>query len=353
MTLRPLVSTAAMVVLALLFLALLLSGYFRSDRSPGGSKTCIAWVRRGLIAALVLFCMAGPSVKEISEQKNSNIEIVLAVDRTGSMAAEDGPEGAPRFDAVRADLEAIVEETPGARYAVLTWDSTARIELPFTTDSSAVLSFAETLHQEVTMYSKGSSLDRPVLELTDLLESAATQRPENIRYLVLFTDGEASGADTNHLAGTAFEAVRPLIDGGGVVGYGTEEGGVMRLYQPGQGWDESTSQGDYMTDPSGPPGGPKNESGESLAVSRIDVASLTELSEVLDVPLLLNPDQSEVRAFAAELMSDAKELPERTKTHYDYRYVLWAPALAVLPLLAWEVFGDARELARLRRTRAI
>ncbi len=353
MTLRPLISVAGLVLLALTLLALVLFGYFRADRNSGYPGAPVAWFRRALLAALVVFSLAGPSVKEPSEQKSSNVEIVFAVDRTGSMAAEDGPGGAPRFDAVRDDVETIVKETGGSRYAVLTWDSTSRIELPFTTDSSAVLSFAETLHQEVTAYSKGSSLDRPVSELVDLLESARTQRPENIRYLVLLTDGEPSGEGANQQGVSAFESVQPLIDGGGVVGYGTEDGGVMRIYQPGQGWDPETPPSEYMTDPSAAPGGPVNDRGESLAVSRIDLASLEELSDVLAIPLLVNPDEARVKSFARDLMKDAKEFPGRAGERYTYQYVLWAPALAMLPLLAWEVGSDARALARLRKSRAI
>lgn len=357
MTFRPLMEPGAIVFYGLVLLALILVGCFRAksavDSHPGAARPWLVWLRRALIAALVVFSLAGPAVREAGEETTSNVEIVFAVDRTGSMAAEDGPGGAPRFDGVRADIAAIVEGSPGARYAVLTWDSSARVELPFTTDASAVLSFAEVLHQEITVYSKGSSLDRPVAELKDLLESAAEQRPENVRYLILFSDGEASGGSATQEPATAFESLRTLIDGGGVIGYGTSEGGVMRLYQPGQGWDDSVPDGQYIVDPDAGPGGPRNEQGEPLAVSVIDTASLTSVSESLGVPLLINPSEAEVRSFSEALMEKAEQLPTRTGKRYTYSYVLWAPALAILALLAWEIPSDARKLGQLRRTRAI
>lgn len=318
--------------------------FARLGASPG-----LAWLRRALISALMVTALAGPAIPAEEVELTSNVEIVLAVDRTGSMAAEDGPDGAPRLDAVRRDIVALVDATAGARYAVVTWDSESRVELPFTTDSSAVASFAEVLHQEVSEFSAGSSMDLPVATLEELLASAAEQRPQNARYLVLLTDGESTGSyaqmSPEQLAAT-WAPLEQYIDGGAVIGYGTDQGGPMKRYLPGQGLgvdaDDQGSESQYITDDSGSPG-----------ISKIDVPALTAIADALGLELLLNPPEDHVEDLGIRLMEQSTTLPDRQASRMRYRYVVWIPALAICLLLVWEVYADARELARLRRTGAI
>ncbi len=354
MTLRPFAATSTLILLAIVVLALCVAGYVlatrgKQNRPEGKENPALTWIRRFLISALMVFTLAGPAVQSEEIEVTSNIEIVFAIDRTGSMAAEDLAEGRTRIDAVKDDVLALLDATAGSRYAIVTWDSTTRVELPFTTDGSAARSFAEVMHQEITEFSKGSSSTRPVNTLYDLLTSAEEQRPENIRYLIVMSDGESTDSEATYE--TAWSELAPLIDGGAVIGYGSEQGGPMRVFVPGQGLSGSTEE--YMTDPSANPGGPTNDAGEPLAISRIDTESLRQISDELGVELLLNPTESKVEALGTGLMDQAESLPDRTGTRHLYRYVTWIPALAISLLLVWEVAQDAKELARMRRTGGI
>lgn len=356
MTLRPFVPTPTLILLAIVLAALCVAGYVLATRGnrtiPGGrEKPALTWIRRLLISALMVFALAGPAVQAEDIEVTSNIEIVLAVDRTGSMGAEDLEDGRTRIDAVKDDILALLDATAGSRYAIVTWDSTTRVELPFTTDSSAARSFADVLHQEITEFSKGSSSTRPVSTLRDLLTSAEEQRPENIRYLIVMSDGESTDAAVASAHEAPWSDLAPLIDGGAVIGYGTEAGGPMKMFVPGQGLSGATEE--YMTDPSAPAGGPTNEDGESLAISRIDTNSLRDMADQLGVELLVNPSQGQVDGLGADLMERAEALPDRTGLRHQYRYVVWVPAVAMALLLIWEVARDAMELSRMRRTGAI
>lgn len=121
----PLAEPQMIVLFVLALLALTIWGAWRARKAAGSKRgrgrAVIAWVRRFLIGAALAVALAGPSVPAEEIELTSNIEIVFAVDRTGSMAAEDGPEGAPRLDAVRSDIVAILQATAGSRYSVLTW----------------------------------------------------------------------------------------------------------------------------------------------------------------------------------------------------------------------------------------
>ncbi len=334
MTFTPLVSVPFLVVFTLSAAGLVLWGYRRTKGSSLVSRPGVQAIRRALMAAMVVLALAGPAIPREDVLSSSNVEIVFAIDRTGSMAAEDGPDGAPRLDAVRRDVAAIVEGTASARYAVVTWDSSARVELPFTTDSSAVLAFADALHQEVSEFSSGSATTRPVGEVVELLEHGANQRPQNIRYLVVFTDGEPT---SNVGPERDWTEVAPLIDGGAVIGYGTEEGGPMRIFLPGgAGTDE------YMVDEDG-----------SEAISRIDLEGLEQLASESGLPLLVNPDEGQVNELATSLMTDADLVDDERRVSTHYRYLTWVPALLLGVLVVWEAASFTGLMMRLRRTDAL
>ena len=118
-------------------------------------------VRRGAITCALLSILIGPSVPGEAQKVTTNVEVWLAIDRTGSMAAEDWEGGKTRLQGVSHDVEQILQAAPGARYRIITWDSQADTELPLTSDLGAVRSFVSTLTQEVSSSSRGSSPDRP------------------------------------------------------------------------------------------------------------------------------------------------------------------------------------------------
>ncbi len=343
----PLVETSMVVLFAITATGLCIWGYIRAKKKPG-SDALLTWIRRLLISAVVVVALMGPAIPQEELKLTSNVELVFAVDRTGSMAAEDGPGGEPRLDAVRRDIVSILESTVGARYAVVTWDASARVELPFTTDASAVEAFADVLHQEITEFSAGSLAERPVKVLHDLLESAAEQRPENVRYLIVISDGETMDAGGGGTSGNLdWSSLGSLIDGGVVLGYGTAEGGPMRSFTAGGG-----GTGDYITDPDSPEN-PEGPDGEPLAISRIDEDALKGVAGALDVPLLVNPTESDLETLGEKLMADASMHAERKGSRDRYRYIVWAPGIALGLLLVLEVSADASRAARLRRSGAI
>lgn len=303
MIFQPLVSPVVLVLFAVLWVALTLLTV--RARAP----------RRLALGALIGLILAGPSIPGEELEMTSNVEIYLAVDRTGSMAAEDWEDGQPRLAGVARDIVELVDDTAGARYAILTWDSTARLELPVTTDSSAVDSFAQVLHQELAEFSAGSSLSRPADLLLATLADAAESRPENKRFLVVFTDGEETDPED---FSPAWAQIANLIDGGAVLGYGTEGGGPMRTYP----------DGEYITDEEG-----------NQELSYLDPATLEQLADTLGVPLLLNPTSLDQLDFMAE----AQQIQDERNQQQTYRYLVWPLALGAGVLLLFELRVLARD----------
>lgn len=340
-----------LVVFGVVWLALVGYGFYgslkrskrkRSDEtkrksSPSRRSAWLGLVRRSLLGIVLVFALAGPAVSIEREDITTNVEIYLAVDRTGSMAAED-VDGKPRLDLVRENIDGLLESAPGARYSIVTWDGGARKELPLTTDTSAVASFAELLHQEISEFSAGSSLNRPVDMIAEDMASSAELRPGNRRYLVIISDGESTDPNFSEID-QQWEEVADNIDGGAVWGYGTEAGGPMKIYESGTGPTD-----EYIPDPNDP---------DEKALSMMDQNSLQSLADMLEVRLFVNPDDGEISALGKGFMdgSEAQNVESRKNTALNY--VIWPFGIAAALLIGWECIAFAHQTMTWRRRHAL
>lgn len=324
MTIHPIlpVWALALLVLPLLVFCVVMLVRQRTRR--------LAWIRRTAIAAAIAAIAIGPSTTELQATTvQSNAAIFFVVDRTGSMAAEDWNEGQPRLEGVKADINAIVEQFPGARFSIIAWDSQATRQLPLTTDARAVKSWTDTLRQELTNFSTGSQVDRPLDALTEALAGAAERTPEDIRLVYFLSDGENTDGDDSSASAPlrSYEAAGELTDGGGVLGYGTTEGGRMRSY------DGVTPVADspYIQDPA---------TGTD-AISVIDEVTLRTIAEQLGVPYVhrIAPDSVEDVTSGISLETIAGD---GRREQEIYRPIIWPSAGLILALLAWELFATAR-----------
>src|SRR5699024_282620 len=233
----------------------------------------VAWLRRGLMVALLLVVALRPVTPLEGEQtERMNANVFFVVDRTGSMNAEDYHGEQPRLEGVQADMERIMEMTEGSRYSIIGFDSSATQQLPLTTDAGAAAAWIDTLETEPTAYSQGSNMDRPLTTLLTALTETRRDDPDPHILVYFLADGE----NTDEREAEPFSQTASLVDGGAVLGYGTTEGGQMRA----SGGD---TDGEYITDESGQPG-----------VSRIDEEQLETIAGQMGVPYLHRDDPEAV-----------------------------------------------------------
>lgn len=299
-----------------------------------------ARIRRGAIALVTATLVCTPSVARVEPLVGVNVEVYIAVDLTGSMAAEDYDGDHPRLVGVRADLEQLVEQLPGARYSVISYSSTTTRQLPLTTDSRAVIAWGQTARQELTDYSAGSAIDRPVDELERILADAQQENPHATRLLFLLTDGESSTrtqaeGDTKHPE--EFARLASYISGGAVLGYGTTNGGKMREYDGTPATGAGTN-GPYIID---------KATGQP-AISKLDDAALRTAADALAIPYVHreHPGTLDVQVDGMDL-NELVEVSDRNITVQVPRY--WgAPAILAVLIVA-ELFTLGRRLGELRR----
>lgn len=288
------------------------------------------WAMR-LVMLLACFAMfLRPGIPGgATETLATDTDIVLVVDTTASIVAEDWNGDEPRLDGVRADVQRIVDEYPGARFALITFDATADLRMPMTTDTTSLISSLEVLRPEVTSQSRGSSIGIAAPLLEETLSNAAATSEDRSRMVFYFGDGEQTASSPPE----PFDASAPLTDAGAVFGYGTTEGGPMKL---------TTGS----VDPSD--GGGYIEYQGANALSAIDEQNLEAIAAELGV---------EYQHRTADAEPTLPEAPSTTVGYSESGSVgnvtelYWIAALVVVALLGVELARAGMLVARLRHLR--
>lgn len=190
-----------------------------------GQQRHSAWLR---VAALFLSALAAfrpVAGAEAPDAASAEVDVVIMIDRTTSMGAEDYAGRRPRLDGVAADVASLANAMPAARFGVVVMDNQSRIALPLTTDTAAVVALADTVGWRENAQATGSDIMIGVADAKRLLEQSVESRPRARRYLVYLGDGE----QTAPTAPTSGAELAPLLNDAMVLGYGTARGGPMRV----------------------------------------------------------------------------------------------------------------------------
>ena len=306
-------------------------------------------LRRFLIVVAVSIMGAGPSIHGEAQEVTSTLEVYFVIDRTGSMAAEDWDGNKPRIDGVRNDVAIMMNILTGSRFSIMSWDSKVHTDLPLTSDASAVVSYMDSFDRELSSSSQGSSVNRPAQDLVKLLKKNKERHPQNVRALFVFSDGETSNQNhwTSAPSGEAsdWDAVKEYIDGGLILGYGTKEGGPMKVLRLGDTGSQSGGEPEYIHDASQPD--------NPIAISKIDEAALEDVASRVGVDYVHSPDKSAIESHARSVLDKATTLAESRNLKDTYRYIIWPFALLLGGLLAWEGATLALRAQQLRNSHAI
>lgn len=283
------------------------------------------WVVRVLLVLACAALLLRPGIPGGSTLTlATDTDVVIVVDTTSSIVAEDWGDGERRLDGVRADVDALVDAYPGARFALITFDASAQLRLPLTTDATALTTSMSVLQPEVTAQSRGSSIGIAHDLLAETLAGAAELSPERARLVFYFGDGEQTASGEPE----SFAASAPYVVGGAVFGYGTSSGGPMRLTTGGLDASREYIQLD----------------GER-ALSVIDEAALETIAGQLGVPY---------QHRTADTPPDFPPAPTTTTAYDDARTVgsiidlSWIVALVVAVLLAFELARATMLVTRMR-----
>ncbi|MBX3098079.1 MAG: VWA domain-containing protein [Salinibacterium sp.] len=315
----------------------------RRDRVAAGR-----WLARLAMIVLLIVIASRPTIPTDGQgpKASGGLEVYVVVDTTSSMAAEDWGNAQPRLDGVKADVEKIVDALVGAQFSLVTFDAVAVQRVPLTTDSSAMISAVSVVRQEVTTYSRGSSIDVAVPRLQKLLSEAQALAPDQRRVLFYLGDGE----QTASLPPGSFAELAPYLNGGAVLGYGTTAGARM-LENLG---DQPTRFGDTATGAPTPTPAPVDTSfiqdysgSEPVdAVSRIDETALKSIADELGLTYVHRASDSSVLPALAGI--DVGELTIEAGEPDSSVELYWIFVIPFGILVLLELFGVGALVLELR-----
>ena len=175
-----------------------------------------AFVRtRALAAALACACFVLALLRPVTPGRDAELQpdVVLCVDVSRSMQATDG---APtRFDAMVAQVEALLDTAVGSRFALVAFAGDAQLVAPLTADRAAVRWLLQELRPGAVVARAGTDLSKPLQLAAQLLDSAHT-----VGEVVLLSDGEEQQGDGAAVA----QALRVAGHRVQSIGYGSEAG---------------------------------------------------------------------------------------------------------------------------------
>ncbi|MBQ2020102.1 MAG: VWA domain-containing protein [Rikenellaceae bacterium] len=278
-----------------------------------------------LAVVFLILAAARPQVgSKLREEHQKGIEMMLVVDVSNSMLAEDFEPN--RLDRTKFAVDRVVESMKQDRIGVVAFAGEAQVQLPITSDYRMARAFARKLSPAMVR-TQGTDLGAAI----KLASMSFSSQSEGSRVMILITDGENHESDALEAAQAATEKGIAIY----TIGIGTPEGAPIMI------------GGDYLTDENG-----------DMVVSKLDEKMLQEIASATGGAYVRATKQS---IGLKEIVDRLKELDESdlATTRFEafdeqYQYPLAVALLLLLvewlildrrnPLLArFNIFGQKRE----------
>ncbi len=259
-----------------------------------------------LAMVCMIFALARPQVgSRLKEVKREGIEIMLAVDVSNSMLAEDFQPS--RLERTKYAIDRLLEGLNQDRIGLVVFAGDAYVQLPITSDYLTARNFTRQISTDMVS-KQGTAIGAAI----DMAASSFSSQSEGSRVIVLITDGENHEDD-------ALGAARRAADKGikiYTIGIGTPEGAPIRL------------DGDFI----------KDEKGD-MVVSKLDEATLREVALLTGGAYIRSTKQSLGLSEIIEQINKT-EKSEFTATmfeEFDEQYAYFAGAALGLLIVGWAI----------------
>lgn len=260
--------------------------------------------------ALVVFAAARPQFgSKLREEKAEGIEMMLVVDVSNSMLAEDFSPS--RLDRTRYSIDKLFSSLTQDRVGMVVFAGEAKVQLPITSDYRMAKSFAKKLSPSLVSV-QGTDLGQAV----SLAALSFSNAPDKSRAMILITDGEA------HDAG-AVEAARRAAEQGiriFAIGIGTPEGAPIKI------------GGEFIRDEKG-----------DMVVSRLNEEMLQEIASIGDGGYIRATNQAFGLDEIVEKINDMERGETTSLRFEEYNEQFpWLIAAALVLLLLESLLLDRR-----------
>lgn len=162
--------------------------------------------------------------KSLQEVKVRGIELVIAIDVSNSMLAEDIKPS--RLEAAKSELMRLIDMLAGDKVGIVAFAGSAALISPLTTDVSSLKMFIESISTQ-SVETQGTNISAAIEEARDAFERGGVENDENVRVtkvLLLVSDGEDHEAGAIKLAKKFANDMRVFT-----IAFGTERGAPIPM----------------------------------------------------------------------------------------------------------------------------
>ena len=249
---------------------------------------------------LVIFAAARPQFgSKLREEKSEGVEMMIAVDVSNSMLAEDFEPS--RLERTKYAIDRLFEGLRQERVGVIVFAGEAKVQLPITSDYRMAQAFAKRISPNLVS-EQGTSIGKAL----SMAMMSFAKDGDRSRAVILITDGETHDYNALEVAKQAAEMGVKIF----TIGIGTPEGAPIRI------------NGDFIRD----------EKGE-MVVSKLNESMLEEIASTTDAAYVRASKQS---IGLDEIVQKINEMEkgEMTTLRFEeyneqFHYLLWI-ALALL-----------------------
>ena len=245
----------------------------------------------------------------------NNLDILFVIDNTISMNALDYKDNTTRLTNAKKDCQNIIKELNGARFSLITFDNTAKIITPYTSDSNITKEAINILEPIDELYAQGTSLNTPIETIITSLKSSK-KKDNRIRILFFISDGEI----TNNQNLKSFKEISKYINNGIVLGYGTKQGGYIKIK------NKYTNKEEYIMDSS--------NFNYQKAISIIDEKNLKQIANDINIEYINTSNQDRIKNKIKEIKKlSTNNITSNNKNNYEDTYYIFVIPLLILLII--------------------
>lgn len=281
--------------------------------------------RRWKAAATVLgvlfvaLALAGPRFgAELREVKREGVDLVIALDVSASMTAEDVAPN--RLDRAKNEIKKLLDELHGDRVGLVIFAGDAFIQCPLTTDYSALRLFLDVADPSLipTPGTDFGAALRMAVQAFEAPTDAQSEAPT--RALLFVSDGENHVADIDAIVSSARSEGITIF----AAGVGETSGAPIPVYQNGR-------RAGYKRDARG-----------EIVHTRLEEAPLRSLTSEGAYFRIARTSSSLQKITGSLGRLERQEFAQSEFESYEERYQ-WPLAIALLLLFAERLIGDRRK----------
>jgi Ca-activated chloride channel homolog len=278
-TFQPILPVAVLLTVAAVLIVIRMVALYRVLVRTGTGRylrVVLRWSGLTVAGLLLILAAARPGLEpndasaraenKPDTARATNVNVFFVVDRSVDSRVEDFGDGKSRMSGIRSDIAALVNQYPRARFAVISFASTAQVDWPLSDDVWSLKPRIDGM-SPYTDVPLDAMFTVDAAAANDLLGNklAQAQRLYPGSKNLVFYFGEGAGGSRAPQGG--FDLPENAVTGGAVLGYGTPAGGPIRA-----GYYDGALV--YMNDPTN----------NAPAISGINEDTLRAIAAQLGVP---------------------------------------------------------------------